>query len=66
LREIRRQQRLPDAANRPGSQHALNSFNDDGQFHARLSRNFPERIALKALQPIFGNGENVRVDRIGG
>ena len=64
MREIGGQQRLPHTADRPASQHCLNTLDYDRQFHAGLSRDFLQRMALKTLDAVFRDRKNARVDPI--
>ena len=64
LRQVRRQQGLPHAANRACPEHGLNPLDDHRQFDAGLARDYQQRIALKALNAVFGDRENARIDRV--
>jgi len=64
-REIRRHERLANSPNRSRGEHRTESFVHGLDWEARQSRDLGERIFEKPGDAVLGNGENLRVDRIG-
>src|SRR4051812_47799527 len=64
LGEIDRHQRLPHPADRPSAQHRLDALNHLVHMNAAQAGNLSQRIDLKALDAILGEGEDAGIDRI--
>ncbi len=64
MRQVRREQRLAHAPDRPGFEHRADAFEDGGDVDAASARDLAERVAQKAGDPVFGDAQNLRVDGI--
>ena len=64
-REIRRHQRLADAANRARGEHRAEPFVHRRDVDRRQPRDLGEWVAQESGDPVFGNREDARVDRVG-
>ncbi len=64
LGQVRREQRLPDAADRAGAQHRRDARHDKIDIHSRPARDFFERLADEAFDFVLRNGEDLRVNRV--
>jgi len=64
LREAGREQRLADATDRSRAQHRGHAFENGLDGNAAARRYLSKRIALKSREPVFGDCENLRIDRI--
>ncbi len=63
--QLGRVQRLADAPDDTGFEHGADSFEDDREIHSGEAGNFLKWLAVKPLKAVFGDREDLGVDRIG-
>jgi hypothetical protein len=64
LGKIRGKERLANTSDVPGREHGAKPLQNSWQRHAGKARDFPKRIALKALNAILRNFEDAGIYRI--
>ena len=63
--QLGRVQRLADAPDDSGFEHGADSFEDDREIHSGEAGDFLKWFAVKPLKAVFGDREDLGVDRIG-
>ena len=63
--QLGRVQRLADAPDDSGFEHGADSFEDDREIHSGEAGDLLKWFAVKPLKAVFGDREDLGVDRIG-
>jgi hypothetical protein len=63
--QVRCQKRLTDPPDRPGGQHGLDPVQDYRLLDTRQSGNLAKRFTHKSLDPVFRDGEDLRINGVG-
>jgi hypothetical protein len=65
VRKIRCQKSLTDPPDRPRGQHGLDPVQDYRLLDTRQSGNLAKRFTHKSLDPVFRDGEDLRINGVG-